>query len=202
MQFNMRGWTTDRKVWQRGVRALAVFVLLGVVQLALSSSAHAATAPVGASLPTFGAWVAYRFTYPGQGARLAVTLTFSPVDASSRLDKAVVLQAYSPDNPPPKGRPIGAAHTVAPGVKTWELTSGMAGDYIVVIHNWDPQRRPLTVQLTTTNLADKSAGPALSYVSSSAAVRKGLVTNGIVVDGIVVDGIIVDGIVVDGIVVD
>ena len=197
----MLQWFSVRKVdwkrWGRGVRPGVLVGLLCLLQVALSAPAQAATAPVGATIPGFGGWVAYRFTYPGNNARVGVTLTYSPADAFTRVTNAIVLEAFSPDNPPPKGAPIGGAHRISDSQMSWELTSGVPGNYFIVIHNWDPKRRPVTVQVTTTNLVNQGDGPKLTFVSSAPGSRSGTIANGIVVDGIVVDGIVVDGIVVD-----
>ena len=79
---------------------------------------------------------------------------------------AVTLDVYGPDSPPPGGTPIGAAVWTAYGERDWQFNADTAGDYVVVVHDWDPNGEAVRVTLSSLDLDTDTAGPALNFVSA------------------------------------
>ncbi|MDY0019455.1 MAG: hypothetical protein RBT47_05575, partial [Anaerolineae bacterium] len=129
-------------------------------------------------------WVAYSFEYAGDRSDIGIKLTYNPVDeGTERLKNSIALDVYRPGRLPGTTRvandadPIGSAGQYAAGVKYWEFSSGTEGTYIVIVHNWDALKRPVTVTLNTYSVvhgednkidfAASSAGPVLTFVSQN-----------------------------------
>ena len=129
-------------------------------------------------------WVAYSFEYAGDRSQVGIKLTYSPVDeGTERAKNSITLEVYRPGRIPGSTRvandadPIGSAARYAAGVKYWEFNSSTEGTYIVIVHNWDALKRPVTVTLDTYNVvhgeddkidfAASSAGPVLTFVSQN-----------------------------------
>jgi hypothetical protein len=175
------------------IMLVVVVGLMVVVALAsgvLVSAAGVAGSTTTALLPAGGGWAAYSFTFPGPGSHVGITLSYSPVDGFTEVHGAVTFDVYSPLDPYLKGKPVGSGTKTAPGmlyyqldsqpislkdqvrIRRGEMTAPLpAGDYIVIIHNWDPQGRSLAFQLATTNVAEGGSGPAVKLVSASAGAE-------------------------------
>jgi hypothetical protein len=157
----------------RGTRlgAILLITLLVIAVATIGSAPVLASGPIwstaSAVLPAGGGWVAYNFPYPGDNSNVGVTLTYSPVDGNTNAEGAVTLDAYSPTDPNLQGGPIGSASWTAPGKKYWQFSSKVSGNYLVIVHNWDPQGRPVEIHVTTINVDTGCAGPGLSFVSTS-----------------------------------
>jgi hypothetical protein len=102
------------------------------------------------------------------------------------------MEAYSPLDPYMKGEPIGRGTKTGPGQLYWQLgtlglvapterkneqtpvpanetrdpTVSPVGNYVVIVHNWDPLGRPVTITLTTTDAQSGGSGPGLTLMSS------------------------------------
>jgi hypothetical protein len=143
-------------------------------------------------VPAGGGWVAYNFNYTTTGAQVGVTLTYSPVDGFTEVKDAITLDAYSPLDPYLKGKPIGSGTKTGPGKLYWQLGTlalvvpetpeneqtpmprnmtrdprvSPVGNYLVIVHNWDPLGRPVTITLTSTDVKSGGPGPGFTLVSS------------------------------------
>jgi len=146
--------------WTAGPRNLRL-ILDPATGAPASADASHSSAVHGVLRP--GSWVAYTFSYPGDGSEVGLTLTYRPNDSGA--DEAVTLDAYGPTDLPPSGTPIGSATLQGkPGVKFWQLSSKVSGTYVLLVRNQDLPRRSITFTLTTTSR--DSSGPNLVWLSS------------------------------------
>ena len=150
--------------------ALVVAAILPGAVWAEESQAAVPTAAVSGELTVRGGWIAYAFPYAGDQSGVHFTLSYSPAD--SFTDQAVLLDGYSPADPPPNGTAIGsAAESDQAGVKHWNFSSDLAGTYVVIVRNWDFLERAVQFTLTSTNTETGAPGPALTFLSSGPSSR-------------------------------
>ena len=125
-----------------------VLVLALATVLALSASAQAGPSKVSFDVP-HGQFAAYSIGYAGDGKKVNIKMTYSPLDPADEGKpnaESVILDVYSPKNPAPKGPAIGAAGGNK-GTKNFQLESNVAGNYTLVVHNWNSQKRTVSVTL-------------------------------------------------------
>ncbi|MCW5849656.1 MAG: hypothetical protein KIT87_06210 [Anaerolineae bacterium] len=151
-------------------RLVVAFVIVSALALASGLNAFAAsdsgTPNTRVTLAPNGGWAAYHFTYPGDNSELDLRLMINGPDPSTEVANAVTLDVYGPDSPPPGGTPIGEAIWTAFGERDWQFNSDTAGDYVIVVHNWDPNGEPVSVTLSSLNPDTGMGGPALNFVSA------------------------------------
>jgi len=154
------------------------FVSSSADQAALDLAAGPDWDTVSATVSS-GGWVAYSFDYPGDKSDVGVLLNYDPVDAwTETIKDTIKLEIYRPGDLPSPNRepdPMGCACQIDRGVQYWEFNSETVGTYVIVVHNWDFLKRPVTVELTTFDVVRdrecnidfvaSGAGPVLTFVS-------------------------------------
>lgn len=154
------------KVVFRVLLALVVLALLMSAVGSVASAAEPVAAPVAATLPAGGGWTAYTFHYAGDNSNLAIIATYSATDLAMHMpENAIALELYSPDAPPPASVPVLSAVYKDFNQNALTLNSDVAGDYTLIVYNWDKESAA-QVALTTLNTDEDFPGPALEMVSS------------------------------------
>ncbi len=141
---------------------------------AREEATHTATVTIPA-----GGWAAYNFNYRN-GQRVGITANYSPVGTLAHQAPAVTIDAFQPADKYQDS--IGSATQTAPGTLYYELSSKLltpavrsmikngkmdgqagTGKYQLVVHNWDPQGRPVTVHLATSFVTRGEEGEIMGF---------------------------------------